>query len=262
MRCRQYKLLASAYIDDQLNDAEHGELQAHLDHCESCRVEIGQMERASALLKSSERPAVPCELRSYIVTAARNRALGEVTLYQQALEWLLRLNPRFVSYTTGVVASAVLFSVTMAGFRPIPIPAIGPIQVFANDDVITGTDSEYHTYNGLPPDDRGGNEDDHFYELPRVMKNGSLISFSHVAFQKPGSEAAAALVEVSPSGHARIVQVLGTPRDPSKPSDPLLIQLLQWSLSKQPFRPAKRVGSGQPLPTRIVLVVDRMDVIG
>jgi hypothetical protein len=261
MRCKEYKLLASAYIDDELGAAEQAEFQAHLDHCERCLVELRQMERASALLKASPQPPVPFELRGYIISEARRRALGEVTVLQQALDWLLKLNPRFVSYTTGLVTSALLFAVAMVGFKPIPIPVIGPMNTFASTDVITGTDREYLAYNGMSPASESY-EQNAFYELPRVMPYGSLTSFSHVAFQKPGSESAAALVEVAPSGHARIVQVLGAPRNPAMPSDPSLIRLLQWSLSKQPFRPAKRVGSGQPLPTRIVLVVDRIDVIG
>lgn len=255
MRCKRYKLLSSAHIDGRLNGAELAKLHTHLDECENCRVELGQIERTSALLKATARPAFPRELHAYVTTAVRSRALHEISLYQRALEWILKFNPRLVSYATGVAVSFGLFTATMAGFKPIPV--IGPVtETLASTEVITGSDSEYHRYNGLPQDS-GALDDDHFYELPRVMNYGSLVSFSHIAYQKPGSEAAAALVEVTPSGHGRIVQVLG------KPTDPMLIRCLQWSLSKRPsFQPAKRVGSGQPLPTRIVLMVQKMDVIG
>lgn len=254
MSCKQYKLLSSAHVDSRVNNPELAELRSHLDQCDNCRLEVDQMERISALLKSAASPAVPRELHGYVMEAARRRALHEISPFQLALEWLLKFNPKVVSYAAGLTVSFGLFAGTMAGFKPIPV--ISPVtETLASVEVITGSDMEYHTYNDLSPNTRAA-EDDHFYELPRVMTNGSLVSFSHIAYQKPGAEAAAALVEVNSSGQSRIVEVLG------KPTDPMLIQVLRWSLSKRPFEPAKRVGSGQPLPTRIVLMVQKMDVIG
>jgi hypothetical protein len=46
------------------------------------------------------------------------------------------------------------------------------------------------------------------------------------------------------------------------PSDPTLIGVLQWALSRQPLQPAREIASGQPVSTRIVLFVEKMDVIG
>src|SRR5262249_53977538 len=111
----------------------------------------------------------------------------------------------------------------------------------------------YHLYNGIPPDS-GVGEFNHAYELPRVPGSSSLISFSNVAYQKPGDETAAALVEVLPDGRGKLVEML------DEPSDPNFIDELNWSLSKRPFQPAIRLG--QPVQTRIVLLLEKIDVSG
>ncbi|HLG17685.1 MAG TPA: hypothetical protein VJH03_24795 [Blastocatellia bacterium] len=204
------------------------------------------------MLKRTHRPESPRELRSYIMTAVGRRVSGEITLEQRFVEWLARLNPRVVSYATGTLMSAVLFGMFISAARS--IPAGGPTPVEASiTPIVRGSDLEFHSYNDLPADALLSSAG-HSYELPRVLDNGALVSFSHIAYSKPGDEGLAAMVEVSPDGRAQLVDILG------EPSDPHLVEQLWWSLGNRTFQPA--YVEGRAVSTRIVLFVEKVDVGG
>jgi hypothetical protein len=148
------------------------------------------------------------------------------------------------------VISMISFSALFSSFRPIPASAIRTEQATIYP-IINGSDREYHSYNNLPPDTANN---DHYYQLPRVLDNSALVSFSHIAYQKPGNQGMSALVEVDPDGRGRLVDVLDAPEDS------YLIEQLWWSLRDRTFQPA--TVSGHPVPTRIVLLVEKVDVGG
>ena len=196
-------------------------------------------------------------------------AAGQVSMGQRVSEWLSRLNPVLISYSTGVVASALLFMGTLAGFRPMPYIDDDPpdmTALTANSgagsfedprfvQVIWGTNSEYNLYNGVPLS-LASDSDEHGYELPRFRENGPMTSLAFTAWPKTGSESTAMLVEIGSDGRGRIIDVL------TKPKDPSLIREMDWTLSRRPFQPAKKTDSGQPIPTRIVLLNYKVDVTG
>src|SRR6185295_19364061 len=115
------------------------------------------------------------------------------------------------------------------------------------------SDREYHSCDILPPD-QATSETEHYYQLPRVLDNSALVSFSHIAYQKAGSQGMSALVEVDSDGRGKLVDVLNAPKDP------YLIEQLWWSLRNRTFQPA--TVSGDPVPTRIILLVEKVDVSG
>lgn len=191
------------------------------------------------------------------MTEASRRARRELTLSQEVFEWLLKLNPRPVSVAAGVLVSLVSFASLFSSFKPIPLGAVES-QEAAISPVISGSNREYHSYNNLPQDagsvDAGSKDSDHYYQLPRVLNNSALVSFSHIAYQKPGNQGMSALVEVDPDGRGRLVDVLNAPQDP------YLIEQLWWSLRDRTFQPA--TVSGRPVSTRIILLVEKVDVSG
>lgn len=252
MECKKFELIASSYADRQLPEVEADEYRAHLSVCADCKLHLAEIEQVSLLLRSSQQPETPRELRSYIMTEATRRAKREINLSHLMIEWLQKLNPRLVAYTAGIVISVVSFGVLFSSFKPIMAGEIPGTEQAAIFPVISGSDREFHSYNGLPPD--GSTEDDHYYQLPRVLDNGSLVSFSHILYQKAGNEGMSAMVEVEPDGRARLLDMIDTP------NDPYLIEQLWWSLSNRTFQPA--TVSGHPVPTRIILLVERMDVSG
>lgn len=252
MNCKKFELTASAYIDRQLDENESAEYRAHLSECLACRLDLAETEAASLLLRRADRLEAPRELHSYVMTEASRYAANEVGLFQRFFEWVLKLNPQPIAYASGAVISVLLFGVTFSSFRPIPLSGVRAVDV-AILPAIHGSDSEYHSYNNLPPD-KGVAATEHYYELPRVLDNSALVSFSHIAYQKPGNQGMSAMVEVGEDGRAKLVDVLDSPKDP------YVIEQLWWSLRSRTFQPA--TVSGHPVSTRIILLVEKMDVGG
>lgn len=207
------------------------------------------------MFREVEQPEVPRELHSYVMTEVARRASKEIGIRQRLFECLLKLNPRPVAYATGFAISALSFLLLFSSFRPIPVSEIVDTEQAAIFPVISGSDREFHSYNDLPPDpDSPDAGSDHYYQLPRVLDHGALVSFSHIAYQKPGNEGMSAMVEVESDGRARLVDILDAPKDP------YLIEQLWWSLRNRTFQPA--TVSGRPVSTRIILLVEKMDVSG
>ncbi|MFP5263526.1 MAG: anti-sigma factor family protein [Blastocatellia bacterium] len=255
MECKKFELSASAYIDRQLPEQESADYRAHLSACGDCRLRLVELEQVSLMLRDVEQPEVPRELHGYVMTEVARRSSREISVRQRLFEWLLKLNPRPVAYATGFTISALSFLLLFSSFRPIPVSAVVDTEEAAIFPVISGSDREFHSYNDLPPDpDSPEAGSDHYYQLPRVLDHGPLVSFSHIAYQKPGDEGMSAMVEVEPDGRARLVNVLDAPKDP------YLIEQLWWSLRNRTFQPA--TVSGRPVSTRIILLVEKMDVSG
>jgi hypothetical protein len=253
MECKKFESMASAYADRQLPEAEAAEYRGHLSACDGCRLYLVEIEQVSLMFRDVARPETPRELHSYIMMEATRRANGEVSLRRRMVEWVQKFNPRLVSYTAGVIISVISFGMLFSSFRPIPVGGITETEQAAIFPVISGSDREYHSYNGLPPGNTSA-EDDHYYQLPRLLDNSALVSFSHIVYQKGGNAGMSAMVEVEPDGRARLLDMIDAPEDP------YLIEQLWWSLSNRTFQPA--TVSGQPVPTRIILLVERMDVSG
>jgi hypothetical protein len=255
MECEKFELSASAYIDRELPEQEFAEYRAHLLACNDCRLRLDELEQLSLMFRGVEQPEVPRELHDNVMTEVERRAANAISLRQQAFEWLLKLNPRPVAYTTGFAMSALSFLLLFSSFKPIPVSAIVDTEQAAILPIISGSDREFHSYNDLPPDPNSPEAgSDHYYQLPRVLDHGALVSFSHIAYQKPGDEAMRAMVEVESDGRARLVNVLDAPKDP------YLVEQLWWSLRNRTFQPA--TVSGRPVSTRIILLVEKMDVSG
>ncbi|MEN3330720.1 MAG: putative zinc-finger [Blastocatellia bacterium] len=253
MECKKFELMASAYLDRQLTDAEMVAYRAHLSACDDCRLHLVEVEQASLMLRELPPLDTPRELHSYVMREVASRARKEISIEQRAVAWLMRFNPRLVAYSAGFVISAMLFALVFSGFRPIPVPAVEANETAMIFPVVSGSDREYHSYNNLPQDKDSALEE-HYYQLPRVLDNSALVSFSHIVYHNPGSEAMSAMVEVDPDGRAQLIDVLNAPKDPR------VVEQLWWSLRNRTFQPA--TVSGRPVPTRIIMFVEKVDISG
>jgi hypothetical protein len=251
MRCKEFQIEASGYVDGQLGPGETVRYHAHLSTCADCRAYVDQLDRLGDLLRTVGAVDLPRELHGNVMLAVRSRARGEAGVKQRLVELVQRFNPQMVSYSAGAVVSGLLFALTLAGFRGIPVS--GPI---AHPYIpgAPGSIEQLNVSNKVQPGE-GARVENQSYELPRVADNGSLVSFSNVAYRKRGDEGAAALVEVMPDGSGKIVEIL------EEPNDPRVMESLRWSFSKtKAFQPA--IVSGRAVPTRIVFLIQKMDVIG
>ncbi|HJQ23636.1 MAG TPA: zf-HC2 domain-containing protein [Blastocatellia bacterium] len=253
MECKKFQIIASAYLDGQVTDAEAVASDAHLAACGDCRRHIAEVEQASSLLRELTTPETPRELHGYVMREVALRARKELTVMQRAVGWLQKFNPRLVSYSAGSMLSAVLFALVFSGFRPIPVPAVEAKETALIFPVVSGSDREYHSYNNLPQNKDAATEEN-YYQLPRVLDNSALISFSHIVYSKPGNEAMSAMVEVDSDGRAQLIDVLNAPKDPQ------VIEQLWWSLRNRTFQPA--TVSGRPVSTRIIMFVEKVDISG
>jgi anti-sigma factor RsiW len=150
MECKKFELTASAYIDRQLEEKTAAEYREHLSVCSACRGHLVEIEEVSLSMRRTDRPAVPRELRSYIMTEATRRAKREISVSESLLAWLLKLNPRPVAYAAGVVISVLSFTSLFSSFRPIPLGESRGAQSAAIFPIISGSDREYQSYNNLP----------------------------------------------------------------------------------------------------------------
>ena len=253
MECKKFQLIASAYLDEQLTNAEAVACGAHLATCSDCRLHLAEVEQASLMLRELPTPATPRELHGYVMREVALRARNELTVTQCAVGWLQKFNPRLVAYSAGSAISALLFALVFSSFRPIPVPVVEANETALIFPVVSGSDREYHSYNNLPQDKDAAAEE-HYYQLPRVLDNSSLISFSHIVYGKPGNEAMSAMVEVDSDGRAQLIDVLNAPKDP------YIIEQLWWSLRSRTFQPA--TVSGRPVSTRIIMFVEKVDISG
>jgi hypothetical protein len=236
MKCKEYKSMASAYIDRELDEGLATAYLEHVGTCSDCRVHLEEIQQVSLTLKRNETPHVPLELHSYVMNAARRERSGEYGLEQRAIDCLMKLNPRILSYTTGAVISTFLFVVTLGQFTSIHTIGQSTGKELGAFRVTSGSSLAM------------------LYKLPAGTDDGSMVKFSNVAYQEPGDEAAVVLVQVTPDGRGTILEVM------SRPRSPYLIEELERSLSNNMFGPA--LISGKPTTTTFVLLVEKVDIIG
>lgn len=267
MRCEKFEPMASAYIDQELSSTELQEYRAHIDLCTPCGQHLQELEETSLFFKEVRRPEVPRELHSYVMAAIEQRASGELSLRQGLLEWMLTLNPRPVSFATGAVFSVVLFAITLAGFKPLPVNSANSVAqttavlwVKPPDPVVSSLE-EYGRYNNismkssLPNHDSSVTASIDGYELPRMDNStGSISSFVYLAFSSPGPESMVAMVEVDRDGRGKLVDMIDDPKDP------MAVEQLWWFLHDRTFLPA--IVDGQPVATRIIFFAEKVDISG
>lgn len=257
MNCDKFEQMTSAYLDAELSSQEEIAYRLHLSGCLLCRRYLEETRQTSHLLRGISTPEVPRELHGYVMTAIAGRVTGDVNTGRRIYEWLLRINPLPVSYAAGVIVSMILFAFVLSGVKPIPLPQnesqLTDVSALMTVPPINGSSAEFNRYNDIASQPSAQSSEE-YYELPRVLNAGSMVSFSNLAYQKPGNDGLAALVEVEPDGRARLVEVIDQPKDSA------VVEQLWWSLTNPTFQPATI--DGQPVSTKIVFLVEKMDVGG
>lgn len=62
MECREYALLVSRYVDDDLDGTEAEELLSHLSACPQCQSELDAVERLRSWLRAADLPPAVLEM--------------------------------------------------------------------------------------------------------------------------------------------------------------------------------------------------------
>ncbi len=117
MACQDYQQLLSAYIDDALSETEAGQLENHLDSCESCRQELGDLKDTILMLQSLDEVEPPAEFHQKLCRRLETEKQSKV-LRPSLVNRLVRSPWLPLSAAAALVLIVVVsFGVTML-FRP------------------------------------------------------------------------------------------------------------------------------------------------
>src|SRR5215831_6104586 len=124
MNCRKARPLFSSYLDGAVSGVEMHEVSRHLDQCETCKTEYGQLETTRILLSSVGHKQAPPDLAVRIrITLAsartrtwRNSLRGRMVRLQNALD-------AFMLPATAGMATAMVFFAGLIGFFVPPVSA-------------------------------------------------------------------------------------------------------------------------------------------
>lgn len=265
MHCSEVTRRTSEYLDRRLGDAERSSFAEHLVVCARCRARVEETRAAVRLLRESAHPAPPPDLFDATMRAIDRTAAPRLTIMTLPprrrlrpqggiLRFLNRLAADYefniIAYSVGLVVTFFLFGGTILGLRPLWEVAR---DMRADDPTIWITGSEARVM-GVPAESGYTTV---AYTLPRVDRTGSLPQFAANTGGGADSDDILVLAEVMPDGRASIVEVLNGPNDPD------IVNSLQVALDRPAFVPASAVSeSGQPVASRVVLLLQRVDVVG
>lgn len=132
MKCTQARPLFSSYLDCAVSGVEMHEVSRHLEQCDTCRLEYGQLENTRILLSSLGHKQAPPDLAVRIritLASARTRSWREVLSGR-----MVRLQNAFDAFMLPAAAgmvTAVLFFAGLIGFF------VPPVSANPGDDVPT-----------------------------------------------------------------------------------------------------------------------------
>jgi hypothetical protein len=254
----------SEYIDRRLGEAQRRAFEEHLAQCASCRWRVDDTRAAVDALRSARRPVPPPDLldstlraidrtiepRLAIVASPPRRRVrplgGGLVAFCRRL--LADYEFKLIAYSVGVVVTFTLFTGTLAGLKP-----IWQIARNLQQEPMIWISSEEAAVMGIPGVDGMRTV---AYTLPRVAEHGSLSQFAAYP-GLPDEDDLVVIAEVRPDGRASLIEVL------SGPEDPAFVNELRIALNRPAFVPASAVTvAGRPVPSRVVLLLQRVDVVG
>ncbi len=133
---RRLRELIGAYVLGDLSDAEGIAVQAHLDGCAECRVEVAELEPVAEAIRGIDPDALvsltppPADLGESILAAVRS---GE--RHRNRERWVRRAG-------TGLLAAAVLVGVFFLGIRAAPGPVTPPVIAMSVQQVADGVQAQ------------------------------------------------------------------------------------------------------------------------
>jgi hypothetical protein len=262
MHCQESQKRTSEYIDHLLGEVDRSAYVDHLAACAPCRAHLGEMRGTVEWLRSL--PAIPPppdlyestfraidrteEPRLAVVATPPRRRLRPMDAGLGALVRRFFVEHEFhlIAYSVGMVASFFLFTGVLMGLRPLVAltagqsPRQATIWITTREADAMGVDLEPRLAAVA-------------YTIPKVSEQGGLPQFA-ARSQASGSDLIV-LADVSAEGRASIVEILGGTADPQ------VVGELAIALNRRVFVPARAI-SGRPVASRVVFLLQRVDVVG
>jgi Putative zinc-finger len=125
MMCTQARPMFSSYLDGAVSGVEMHQVSQHLEQCDDCRVEYGQLENTRILLSSLGRKQPPPDLALRIritLASARTRSWREV-LRGRGVRMRNAFDAFMLPATAGMVTAIFFFAALSGFFVPPPVSA-------------------------------------------------------------------------------------------------------------------------------------------
>jgi hypothetical protein len=261
MDCQNIRELTSEYIDHLLGEEQRRAYVDHLSACAACRAYLAETRGAVGELRALGAPPLPGGLAESTLRAIDRTAEPRLAVVgRPPRRWLRPVDPRpaaflkrflaeyefrLISYGVGMVASFAIFTSVLIGLQPL---ADLTREYGARPATIWITTRQADAMG----QELGPRLTAVAYTIPKVSEQGGLPQF---AARANSPDDIVVLADVGVDGRASIVEVL------SGPEDPHFVGELAVALNRPVFVPARAV-SGRPVRSRVVLLLQHVDVVG
>ena len=258
MHCYEVRFHASEFVDLRLDDETHQRVSEHVAGCAECGAHVEAIRAVCGSLRGLRAPAPPSDLFESTLVALDREVEPEMTIitrrhfklrphYQGSLlsvagQVLQDYEFKLIAYSAGLCLSLVLFGGMLASMRPLLSlsPFVSPSQ-----QTVWMTPVESQAL---------GTSFMSVHTLPRIAEAGTR---PEVATAAPEWGNLVVIAEIAVDGRGSIVEVLNNPSSNHEAVGELAHAINQ----PRAFVPAYAT-SGRPIPTRVVLIVERVDVVG
>ncbi|HEX8456855.1 MAG TPA: zf-HC2 domain-containing protein [Pyrinomonadaceae bacterium] len=246
MICEETQKNFSAYVDGRLARAVRACVDAHVEACPVCRMELARTRALVRSLANLERPSVPAGLNASInelllIERAARRQQPTGSFFDRIRRWV---EPRLMPYTVGAFASLILFIGVVNALRP-QFRVLRELTIAArqaSEDTLDRSLFEGGGYDVTKP-------------VPTIDPNGALAALIQTP-SRGGDEDADDMViyaDVFSNGSASLAGVVQPPRNPH------LLDEVQEAFRRTPaFVPASL--DRRPPTLRVVISVSKVNV--
>jgi anti-sigma factor RsiW len=247
MTCEETQKSFSPYLDGQLVRGARAHLEAHLEVCPVCRLELAHTRTITRALANLESPRAPHNLAASIndlllIERAARRQQPTGSLPVRFMRWL---EPRLMPYTVGALASLILFvglaNALRPQFRVLKELAVAARQA-SEDDSLDKSLFDGGGYDVTQP-------------VPTINPNGALAALIRTPSSGGDDDADDMVIyaDVFSNGSAALAGVVQAPRNPQ------MLDEVQEALRRTPaFVPAYR--DRRPQTMRVVFSVSKVNV--
>lgn len=246
MTCEETQKSFSPYLDDMLARAARDHMDAHLEVCPVCRLELDRTRFIARGLANLERPLAPPDLAASInqlllIERAARRQQPTASLSARFMRWL---EPRLMPYTVGALASMILFVGVVNALRP-QFRVLRELALATRQASVESLDKSLFEGGGY----------DVTQPVPTINPNGALAALIQTPSSGGDDDADDMVIyaDVFSNGSAALAGVVQAPRNPQ------MLDEVQEALRRTPaFVPASR--DRRPQTMRVVFSVSKVNV--
>lgn len=267
MNCGEFSQNLSLYVDDALAPQMRAACDEHLRECPLCRAELAEMRALTIGLRKIEQPVVPFDLAASLrnSVAIELAAQTQIRVAKQPISawrefWQKHLQPQIIPYTTGALATSLLFVMMFVSLR-------NSIETFRSMELdarrareeravllAQQTDLPYEELPVLPAADYAVRRTQFAAESPSLNPSSAFVNLTaSLTKGEAQNQAIMVVADVLGDGIANIADVIEPPREPQK-----LVELEKILHQNPAFVPATL--DNRPNNVRVVLLIQQVEV--